>query len=120
MNSARLEWNELLWLLKRPWLEGCSVEEQWETSLVVADLVDEENEPEQAAIIRSGRWLLWYDASANRYYVAAERRLPHRRLAWPIHWFPATASPEFGLHWQRPERLAGPQVQHDPPMEIMR
>jgi len=86
MSASEPTANEILWCLKRSWLEGDSVEQQRFVALAVADWLEEHWRPREACLLRAGRWMLWYDALSGQYLVKQAGECPDATHAWPIHW----------------------------------
>ena len=118
MSEFSVPWNELLWLLKRSWLQGDSLQTQQGISLLVADAIEERGEVEQAAALRGGLWILLYDSEANRYFVERPEDAIAQRRAWMIHWFPGTMNGPEAKGLRRADVIPHQSAQYNPPMEF--
>lgn len=80
--------NNMLWLVKKAWLDRYDDAFQVFIQGAVADWLDEAGNEEEASALRSGRWVLWYLAPTNSYQVKRPGERPDPTKSYPVMWWP--------------------------------
>lgn len=85
--------NAMLFKIKQNWLEGMPSEHQRTERLIVADWLEEKGYPEEAAILRTDNWAIFYQPRTDAYFVACRNKTVFGAVAYPVFWNLAALQP---------------------------